>query len=86
MECYATFKSLKCLFAAKPILKHLDPSAPFVIQAHFSDVAVGAVLLQKNDQGVLQPYAYSSKRLSDAVRSWAVWVKESYAMQWVLLM
>lgn len=51
----------KCLSAAKPILKHLDPSTSFVIQAHSSDVAVGAVLLQKNDQGVLQPYVYSSK-------------------------
>lgn len=51
----------KLVFAAKPILKHPDPNTPFVIQVDATHVAVGAVLLQKNEQGVLQPCAYTSK-------------------------
>lgn len=43
-------QKLKHLFLAEPILK---PNAPFVIQVDGSDVAVGIVLLQKNDQGIL---------------------------------
>lgn len=55
----------KLMFAAEPILKQPDPTTPFVIQADATDVAVGAVLLQKNDQGVLQPCAYTSKNCGD---------------------
>lgn len=49
--------------------------------------------MQKNEQGVLQPCAYSSKKLSETEHRWAVWEneayvvweKEAYAMCWALL-
>ncbi|XP_039219686.1 uncharacterized protein LOC120317288 [Crotalus tigris] len=50
-ECQATFKKLKRLFSTEPVLRHPDPEKPFVIQADASDVAIGAILLQKNPEG-----------------------------------
>ncbi|XP_060539362.1 queuine tRNA-ribosyltransferase catalytic subunit 1 isoform X1 [Pantherophis guttatus] len=85
MDCQAAFEKLKRLFAAEPILKHPDMEEPFVVQADTSDVAVGAVLLQKNAEGKLQPCAYTSRKLSETERRWAIWEKEAFAVQWALL-
>ncbi|XP_013927877.1 PREDICTED: stomatin-like protein 2, mitochondrial, partial [Thamnophis sirtalis] len=52
MDCQAAFEKLKRLFAEESVLKHPDMDAPFVVQADASDVAVGAVLLQANSQGL----------------------------------
>lgn len=65
MECQADFEKLKRLFAAEPMLRYPNTDAPFVNQTDASDVAVGAVLLQEKPQGILQPCAYPSKKLSD---------------------
>lgn len=51
LECQAAFKKLKHLFSAEPVLKHPDTDELFVIQADATDVAVGAVLLQKVQRG-----------------------------------
>lgn len=58
--------NVKGLFAQELILKHPDPERPFVIQADGSDIAIGAVLLQGNDKGKLQPCTYTSWKLTDA--------------------
>ncbi|XP_060539018.1 uncharacterized protein LOC132709560 [Pantherophis guttatus] len=85
LTCQQAFETLKGLFAKEPVLKHPDPEQPFVIQADASDVAVGAVLLQKNNQGDLQPCAYTSRKLTDTERRWAAWEKEAFAVRWALL-
>ncbi|KAK9395824.1 retrotransposon-derived protein PEG10 [Crotalus adamanteus] len=85
MSCQTAFENLKRLFAAEPVLKHPCPGEPFVIQADASDVAVGAVLLQKNKNGILQPCAYTSKKFTESERRWAIWEKEAFAIRWALL-
>lgn len=85
MECQVAFEKFKCLFAAEPVLKHRDPNTPFIIQADACDVAVGAVLLQRNEQGTLEPCAYTSQKLTETERWWVVWEKEAYAVCWALL-
>lgn len=67
------------------VLKHSNLDEPVVIQADVSDVAVDAILLQKNAKGELQPCAYMFCKLSDTERHWAIWDKEAYTVQWVLL-
>ncbi|KAK9401814.1 hypothetical protein NXF25_010170 [Crotalus adamanteus] len=84
MNCQKAFELLKALFAKEPVLRHPDPSVPFVVQVDASDVAVGAVLLQKNDSRALQPCAYTSRKFTMAERSWAVWEKEAFAIRWAL--
>lgn len=87
MEWQVTFKEIKRLFAAEPVLKHPNPEEPFVIviQADASDVAVGAVLLQKSKEGKLQPCTYMSQNLNEIVRQQAVWEKETFAVRCALL-
>ncbi|ETE60370.1 hypothetical protein L345_13890, partial [Ophiophagus hannah] len=68
LTCQKAFETLKELFAKEPVLKHPDPKQPFIIQADASDVAVGAVLLQRNNQWNLQPCAYTSCKLTDTER------------------
>lgn len=53
MECQAAFENIKWLFSAESVLKHPDPEKPFVIKADVSNIAVGAILLQENEQGQL---------------------------------
>lgn len=65
MECQEAFEKFK-VFTAEPILKHFDPDDPFTIQADASNVAMGAILLQKDQQGHLQPCTYTPKQLFDA--------------------
>ncbi|XP_039215403.1 uncharacterized protein LOC120315311 [Crotalus tigris] len=84
MNCQKAFELLKALFAKEPVLRHPDPSVPFVVQVDASDVAVGAVLLQENNSGALQPCAYTSRKFTTAERSWAVWEKEAFAVRWAL--
>lgn len=54
MECQVEFEKLKCLFSAEPVLEH--PNQMCSLSSNASDVAVEAVLLQKNEQGVLHPH------------------------------
>lgn len=84
-ECQKAFEQLKSLFAKEPVLKHPDPDLPFTVQADASDVAVGAVLLQKDETETLRPCAYTSRKLTPAERGWAIWEKEAFAVRWALL-
>lgn len=57
---------------------------PFIIQADASNIAVGAVLLQHNKEGILQPCAYKSRKFMCTEQNWAIWEKEAFAVKWVL--
>ncbi|KAK9391826.1 hypothetical protein NXF25_017413 [Crotalus adamanteus] len=83
-ESQAAFERLKALFAKEPILLHPDPEKQYIVQADASEVAVGAVLLQRNPEGKLQPCAYTSRKLSETERRWAIWEKEAFAIKWAL--
>lgn len=71
------------MFAAESVLKQPDPNASFIIQADATDVAVGAVFLQRNNQGVL--CVYTSQKHIGTECQWAVWGKEAYTVCWALL-
>ncbi|KAK9410979.1 hypothetical protein NXF25_002154 [Crotalus adamanteus] len=84
-ESQAAFEHLKALFAKEPILMHPDPDKQYIVQADASDVAVGAVLLQRNNNSELQPCAYTSRKLTETERRWAIWEKEAFAIKWALV-
>ena len=43
------FESLKKVFTSAPILAHVDPTKPFIIEADASDFALGSILSQQGD-------------------------------------
>lgn len=56
-----------------------------MIQADASDVAMGAMLLQANVKGGFEPCTYTSRKLTEIKRRWAIWEKEAFAVRWALL-
>lgn len=76
------FQNLKDRFTTAPILKHPDPSLPFVVEVDASDCGIGAVLSQRHGQpGKLFPCAFFSRKLTAAEKNYDVGNKELLSMK-----
>ena len=65
------------------VLKVADPSKPFVLQTDASELGLGAVLSQKDDDGNEHPVAYESRKLLPREANYAgpgdlVWMRFSH--------
>lgn len=80
-EAEKAFKDLKVRFTSAPILTLPDPSLPFVVEVDASDVAVGAILSQRRDDGKLHPCAFFSSRLTEAEKNYDVGDRELLAIK-----
>ena len=65
-----------------PVLRCSDPTRPFFLYTDASDVALGAVLAQKDDDGNDYPIAYISRGLNDAETRYTVTERECLAIVW----
>jgi hypothetical protein len=75
-----SFERSKVMMASAPVLKIAEPGKPFVIFSDASDFATGAVLMQDNGSGELQPIAFLSKKLDSAQRNYSMYEKEGVAI------
>ncbi len=81
-EANNPFITLKEKFTSAPILKHPDPSLPFVVEVDASDCGIGAVLSQRHGQpSKLHPCAFFSRKLTTAERNYDVGNKELFSMK-----
>ncbi|KAJ1114308.1 hypothetical protein NDU88_002547 [Pleurodeles waltl] len=81
-EAEEAFCFLKQAFCSAPILQHPQPDAPFIVEADASDIAIGAVLSQRNKTtGQLHPVAFLSRKLSAAELNYTVAEKELLAIK-----
>lgn len=78
--CQDAFDKMKALMTSSPVLQHPDLSKPFVIETDASDFGVGAVLLQRDDNDVLHPLAYESKKLSSTEKGYPIQERELLAV------
>ena len=62
-SCDVAFQSLKQRLCSPPVLRGPDFTKEFILQTDASDVAVGAVLSQKDEEGHDHPVAYFSRKL-----------------------
>ncbi|KAI2668646.1 Transposon Tf2-9 polyprotein [Labeo rohita] len=86
-EAIQAFQQLKQSFISAPILAHLDPQLPFVVEVDASTTGVGAVLSQQQQQGKsteLHPCAYYSKKLSPAECNYDIGNRELLAIKLAL--
>ena len=67
LQCDKAFNKLKEFLITKPILAYPQSGELFVLEVDGSDVAVGGVLSQHQDDGTLHPVAYSSNTLTEMV-------------------
>ena len=63
-ECQIAFEKLKDLCTSTPILAYADYRKPFQLQTDASDLGLGAVLYQKDNEGHQRVIAYASRSLS----------------------
>ena len=54
------FKSLKKAFTSAPILAHVDPEKPFIIEVDASEFALGSILSQRGNDEKLHLVAFHS--------------------------
>lgn len=75
------FEELKRAVSKYPVLRLIDFSKEFVVQADASGVGIGAVLLQTWDEE-LMPVAYASRKLNNAEKNYSTIEKECLAIVW----
>jgi hypothetical protein len=74
------FDTLKHRVTTEPVLAHPILTDPFELEVDASGFAMGAVLLQKKEDGKKHPIAYYSKTLSAAERNYDVYDLELLAI------
>jgi hypothetical protein len=74
------FEELKTRVTTEPVLAHPILTDPFKLEVDASGFAMGAVLLQKKEDGKKHPIAYYSKTLSTAERNYDIYDLELLAI------
>jgi hypothetical protein len=74
------FDTLKTTFTSAPLLAHFDPDWDVIVETDASDYVSAGVLSQYNDDNVLHPMAYVSKKHSPAECNYEIYDKELMAI------
>ena len=78
-----SFELLKEALLNPPVLQLANTSQPFQVHTDASDLAIGAVLLQEDEQGQ-HPVAYASRKLTAAERNYTITERETLAVVYAL--
>ena len=76
------FTTVKETLITSPVLALFDPNLETALTADASSYSLGAVLLQKQENGELQPVAFISRSMSPTERRYAQIEKEALAFTW----
>lgn len=79
-ECQHAFEELRCRLTTVPVLAYPDYTKPFVLDTDASDVGIGAVLVQHDEDGHERVVASASRTLSKAKRRYCVTRRELLAV------
>ena len=79
-QAETSFCKIKSMLAAKPVLTIVNYDKQFYLFVDSSDVAIGAALMQMDDEGKYKPVCYFSKKLTDAQRKYCTTDKEALAL------
>jgi hypothetical protein len=83
-ECQTTFETLKERFSTAPVLIMPDTTKPFVLETDASKWAIGAMLLQKQEDGQIHLCGYLSHTLMQTKQNWQIYDRELYAIIYAL--
>ena len=75
-EMTTAFDTLKRAFISAPVLYHFDLTKTAVVETNASDFALGAILLQKGDNGRLYPVAFYFRKLQPTEINYKIHDKE----------
>ena len=79
-EADAAFSELKQQFTTAPILANFDSAKEVIIKTHPSDFAIGAILLQRDEERRLQPVAFHSRMFQPVEINYEIHNKELLAV------
>ena len=83
-ECQQAFEQLKQLCSQTPSLASANYKNPFKLHTDASEKGLGAVLYQKQDDGIDCIIAYASQILSKSERKYDAHKLEFLALQWAV--
>jgi hypothetical protein len=83
-ECQRAWEYVKRALVAAPVLAYPNMDKEFILQTDASDYAMGAVLLQLDQDGGRRPVAYASKTFGKAELNYTVTEKECLAIVWAV--
>ena len=78
----AAFERLKQYLVSPPVLAKYDPRKETKVAADASQYGIGAVLIQKQDDGTYRPVTYASRALTLTEQRYAQVEKEGLAVNW----
>ena len=79
-DCQRAFDELRQRLCSAPVLAFPDFTRQFILDTDASDVGIGAVLSQKDEEGREQVIAYGSRALSKSERRYCVTRRELLAV------
>lgn len=79
-ECQKAFGTLKAAFTSEVVLKHYNPDSRIVVETDASDYVSGGILSQYDEEGILHPIAYFSKKHNPAECNYEIYDKELMAI------
>ncbi|XP_041484226.1 uncharacterized protein LOC121430866 [Lytechinus variegatus] len=79
-RCQQAFDCLKAILTRDPVLAAPDFSKPFKLAIDASDIGVGAVLFQADDNKVDKPVGYFSRKLNGYQRKYSTVEKETLGL------
>lgn len=81
IECQTALEKVQHILSSKPVLRLPQLDKPFTLRTDASSIGLGAVLLQEN-QGMLHPVLYASKKLLDRETRYSTIERECLALVW----
>jgi hypothetical protein len=78
--CERSFERLKKFFVSAPLLHHLDSERKIVVETDASNLVIFRVLSQYDDDNILHPVAYFSRKHSLTEISCDIYDKELLAI------
>ena len=83
-DCQKAFDELKKLCTSAPVLVYANYKKEFQLHTDVSELGLGGVLYQKDDQGNQRVIAYASRSLTQTERNYPVHKLEFLALKWAV--
>lgn len=79
-QCHDAFNKLKSRFTTAPVLRHFDYDKEAIVETDASDYVSAGILSQHDEDGLLHPIAFFSKKHSPAECNYEIYDKELLAI------
>lgn len=79
-HCQKAFDHIKTVVTSAPVLRHYNPTKKAIVEVDSSDYVHGGVMSQYDDEDVLHPVAFFSRKLTPAECNYEIYDKELLAI------